>query len=267
MTDNEQLCRHFARMGARLKFETITSRWGQRRRTMALDIREDRHGEYFALHEDEKEQVGLQVLDVQPGQRHLLLMTRRPDRKEKFLCGHDERHWFVAAVPGRWVSNVKTAMDALKPALVRARESNLAVPNKLKNRRRNEAFIRQGEWFFVPALQIDIPETLVLSNEPIRRGRGKPHMVDQLARLNGDTVYVCPKFPNGLRFHEYRKVLEQNPKAHYWRWALMRRDAEVYARGRVRHADHKTIILNGWHRVQMNRETDAPAMRHVVFLD
>jgi len=37
----------------------------------------------------------------------------------KFLCGHDERHWFVAAVPGRGVSNVRTAMEALKPAAVR----------------------------------------------------------------------------------------------------------------------------------------------------
>jgi hypothetical protein len=31
--------------------------------------------------------------------RHLLLMARSWT-KDKFLCGHDERHWFVCAVPG-----------------------------------------------------------------------------------------------------------------------------------------------------------------------
>ena len=46
-----------------------------------------------------------------------------PDRKDKFLCGHDERHWFVAGVPERApVSNVVTAMEALKPDVVRAQE-------------------------------------------------------------------------------------------------------------------------------------------------
>ncbi|MFO0960881.1 MAG: hypothetical protein U0800_26160 [Isosphaeraceae bacterium] len=36
------------------------------------------------------------MLDVQPADRHLLLMFREGEQKSKFLCGHDER-WFVAA--------------------------------------------------------------------------------------------------------------------------------------------------------------------------
>ena len=41
--------------------------------------------------------------------------------KQKFLCGHDERHWFVAAVPedARGVTGVVAAKAALQPALVR----------------------------------------------------------------------------------------------------------------------------------------------------
>ena len=41
------------------------------------------------------------MLDTRPNLRHLLLMSRncRTGAKEKFLCGHDERHWFVAAIP------------------------------------------------------------------------------------------------------------------------------------------------------------------------
>jgi hypothetical protein len=47
----------------------------------------------------------------------------------------------------------------------------------------------------------------------------------------------------------------------------MRRNAGVYVRGHVRHADHATIELHGWHRVLMNTEREAKAMRNVAFLD
>ena len=47
----------------------------------------------------------------------------------------------------------------------------------------------------------------------------------------------------------------------------MRRNPGVYVRGRVRHADHATIILHDWHRVVMNTEGQSKAMRNVAFLD
>jgi hypothetical protein len=47
----------------------------------------------------------------------------------------------------------------------------------------------------------------------------------------------------------------------------MARNPDVYVRGRVRHADHRTIFLNGWHRVLMNTEFQAQALRNVAFLD
>ena len=61
--------------------------------------------------------------------------------------------------------------------------------------------------------------------------------------------------------------MKDRPKARHWNWRVMTRDANVYARGRVRHADHKTIVLHGWHQVVMNTESQAQAMRHVAFLD
>ena len=51
------------------------------------------------------------------------------------------------------------------------------------------------------------------------------------------------------------------------RYRMMTRDPELFARGTVRHPDHATITLHGWHRVVMNTENRASAMRHVVFLD
>ena len=47
----------------------------------------------------------------------------------------------------------------------------------------------------------------------------------------------------------------------------MRRNPKVYVRGRVRHPDHKTVMLDGWHEVLSNTENLSHAMRNVAFLD
>ena len=47
----------------------------------------------------------------------------------------------------------------------------------------------------------------------------------------------------------------------------MQRNPGVYVRGRIRHPDHATITLHGWHQVVMNTENESQAMRNVAFLD
>lgn len=211
--------------------------------------------------------VELEVPDVQARQRHLLLMVRTPGERQadRFLCGHDERSWFVAAVPGG--GTVRQAFEALKPPEVRAAQERVELKTGHRNRRHNEAFIRQGEWFFLPEPRMQVSDWLILRNEPLRRGAGKPHMAEQLFRTGGRTVYVCSRFPNGLTEAEHRRLLESNPGAAKFNWTVMRRDAGVYVRGRVRHSDHKTIVLGCWHRVLPNTETQTRAMANVAFLD
>jgi len=46
---------------------------------------------------------------------------------------------------------------------------------------------------------------------------------------------------------------------------MMKRDAAVYVRGEVRHPDHETITLNGWHRVLMNTENRSSVLRYLAF--
>src|SRR5438874_10650679 len=79
------------------------------------------------------------------------LLARVGGQKSKFLCGHGERHWFVAAVPesARGVSGVVEAMRALQPDGVRDAVAQTRPKDPL--RRKNAAYVRQGEWFFVPA--------------------------------------------------------------------------------------------------------------------
>jgi hypothetical protein len=260
--------RAFVKMGARVKFEGAKTRWMDGRRVrpdLALDVRNDDKGEYFLISRDREAVEELIVLDVQPRDRHLVLMSRERGEKHRFLLGHDERHWFVASIPEVTpVSRVRDAKLALKPAAVVASESR--VRSRERDRRRNAARIRQGEWFFVPATNVSMNPLLLLRNEPLVRSRGgKPHLCEQLYRFGGETVYVSPGAPNGLTDDEYRALSDGERSR--WSWRVMRRNPRVYVRGRVRHPDHATVVLDDWHEVFSNTEHLSHAMRNVVFLD
>lgn len=232
-TDTELIRRKFERIGARAK---------TREGWFRIDIKKDRKGDYFEIWVPRHPDVAIEPIDVRPNLRHLLLLVRRFGSKDKFLCGHDERHWFVAPANMTGVSNVVTALESLKPREVREAERRKALRTRDRLRRRNEAFIRQGEWFFVPVPKLHFSREWIERNAPLRRGSGsKPHMCEE----------VCRSFAS--------------PLASGWDWIFVRRTAaNIFARGRVWHPDHKTVFLEGWHQVFMNterRESD------VAFLD
>ena len=276
----KQIESKFTAMGARLKVREIPTRrvlvpvWARRNIAQpdyAVDIRRDERGEFFELRVPEtlRESLDVSVMQAEPKQRHLLLLVRKPGEKpqlDRFLCGHDEREWFVAAVPGG-ASSVRQAMDALQPKDVRDALARNQVSSRKRYARKNRAFRRQGEWFFVPEPSFVVDSKLVLRNEPLRRGGGKPHLVEHLYRTGGETVHVCSRHPNGVTPDEYRSILRSHPDAARWGWQVMRRNPGVYARGAVRHSDHETITLPFWHRVIMNTETQSRTMANVAFLD
>ena len=257
----------FNRIGARMKAaDGLVPR--RAASPVTLDVRSDRGGEFFEI--ARRPGAELDVLDVQPGDRHLLLLVRDGREKHKFLCGHDERHWFVAAVPesAGGVGSVTAAKEALKPTDVKRLQNRLGVKSKDRNRRKNAAFVRQGEWFFVPGAGLAVNELLVLRDEPLSRGAGsKPHRAEFCYRTGGEVVYVCRRHPQGVSPARYNTIVSRNPKALSWGWVTMRRNPAVYVKGRIRHADHKTVVLHDWHQVLMNTENQSRAMRHVAFLD
>ena len=229
MIDQDTLEAKFARIGARMKLTDGSDRRGVAAVPVALDVRSDRKGEFFEVIRRPDSEADVEVLDVQPGDRHLLLMVRERDGKSKYLCGHDERHWFVAAVPeAAPVGTVRQAKEALKPAEVQTVQARVGLRTEARNRRKNAAYRRQGEWFFVPAPGLKVDETLVLRDEPLRRGNGgKPHWVDFCYRTGGETVHVCRRYPNGLTGAQYSRLLEDQPEAKGWGWRTMSRNAEV----------------------------------------
>jgi hypothetical protein len=270
MFDRDNLEAKFARIGARLRVDDGS---GRRRQGLGgrvrLDVRGDEDGEYFEIAARPDSAAGVEVLDVRRDDRHLLLLVREGGEKAKFLCGHDERHWFVAAVPeAAPVGTVPAAKEALKPPEVRDAQDRLGLGATARGRRKNDAYRRQGEWFFVPAPRLGVNPALVLRDEPITRGNGsKPHRLEFCYRSGGEPVHVCNRHPAGLGGIAYRELLRAHPEARSWGWRIMVQNADVYARGRVRHADHRTITLHGWHRVLMNTEGQSRAMRNVAFLD
>jgi len=146
-----------------------------------------------------RELLDVSVMQSEPKQHHLLLVVRKFGEKpqlDRFLCGHDEREWFVAAVPGG-ASSVRQAMDSLQPKDVREALTHHHVAFRKRYARKNRAFRRQGEWFFVPEPSFVVDERFVLHNEPLRRGRGKPHMVEQLYRTGGENGSCVQPPPGG----------------------------------------------------------------------
>ncbi len=207
--------------------------------------------------------VEITVLQADVKNRHLLMMARDTERgvNQKFLCGLDERDWFVASVPSATIS-VEDAKQRLMPPEARQSQIGNRVKASQRHRRHNRGFIRQGEWFFIPAHTITIDAQRVLRNEPLSRG-GKPHWVEQLYRTGGESVQVHAQFaPEGITRAGFGKLSEKQRRTPGWQ--SMKRNPAVYARGKVRHPDHKTIRLHDWHLVRLNREQRP---RSLAFLD
>ena len=268
----------FERMGARARVERPRplrgTTWNRRKRNpywgdpFRIDILRDQHGEYFDVFSTDD--VTLDVREVVARDRHLLLTVHISRlghaSRSDYLCGHDERHWFVAAIPeDARVRTVQQAKDALKPQEVWDAMQEYGVPMEERDQRNTAAFIRQGEWFFIPCPDMDVHWDSVVFNEPIRRGAGKPHICEAMYRENGQVVFVSADYPNGLTRAEHSRLPVDERRRVKWEQRV--RNAEVYVRGRIRHHDHATIHLAFWHKVVMNTETRSRAMRNLAFLD
>src|SRR5262245_18043865 len=205
--DTNLLETKFSRIGARLKVAEPSARL-RTSGMISLDVRTDRKGEFFEIVRQPGAEVEIAVLDAQPADRHLLLLVRQGTDKSKFLCGHDERHWFVAGIPETApVGTVRQAKEALKPVDVQSAQARQGLKARARSRRKNAAYVRQGEWFFLPAADLAVDEQLVLRDEPLAWGNGgKPHWAEFCYRTGGEAVHVCSRYPNGVTVPQYQKI-------------------------------------------------------------
>jgi len=266
MLDFDDLTRAFERIGAACRIASA-KRWSIDVRSTRIPKRRGspRSIETFSLTIPPTAEV--RAVDVQPADRHLLLGVRLPNNlRTSYLAGHDERHWFAAAIPDRPAS-VSDAKRQLMPQVVLDAMTSERLRPDESSRRRTRAFLRHGEWFFVPMGESYAPQTPVRFDESISRARGSPHRVDELARVG--SVSMLEVIVDGVR----RIVPEESIRRlrhdaivrllRSWRVPLF-----VVVRGRVRHRDHATLDLGRrWHRVVMNREHESPGMSGLRFLD
>ena len=89
--DTNLLEKQFARMGARLKVSVREEIGWRPLNGFLVDIGRDGHGSFFDVTLGADTERELEVLDVKPHERHLLLLIREPDgrreAKHKYLCG------------------------------------------------------------------------------------------------------------------------------------------------------------------------------------
>ena len=212
----------FEAIGARAHVET-------RGNVFEIDVLQNGDREVYQLRYPRGDVITAEALDVKPKQRHLVLdvFGWRMPVSGRYLCGHDEFHWFVAQLPFEdATTTVRGAMEALKPAAVLREQRRKGVKHR-RHRRKTAAYVRQGEWFFLPKPKLRVDEQFVEHHGQLARQGGKPHHVEWLYRVPGG--------------------------------------GQVFARGAVSHPDHTTSVLEQWHVVLQNEEAKpAPEARPVT---
>jgi len=206
------IVRQFEAMGARARVTLAGLRF-------EIDIIADRHSDLFDLRIPLDGSVIVRVPDVEKRNRQLLLAAGSSTHnwQQKFLCGHDERDWFVAALPQKpETGSVREAFEALKPRGVLREQERKGIPRRQKQRRHTAAYLRQGEWFFVSRPNLVVVAANVRHNDVLVRDGGTPHVVEWLYRPSGRNA--------------------------------------LFARGLVLHPDHKDLRLELWHQVFRNME-------------
>lgn len=113
-------------------------------------------------------------------------------------------------------------MCALPRACTSVKEAHAALRPRMP---KNDKTIRQGEWFFVPATEWDKAQVE-------RALRGNHTVVRKSAAINHF-------IPRAGKPHVVDEIVPFGA---------------LYARGAVRHPDHKTIWLRDWHRIVKNLE-------------
>lgn len=265
--ERKSLQKSFEKMGARV---TIRKGTGVSAGAVRMNVATDSKGEHFTLTihpEIDESQINIQVLDYDADLRQMLLFVRTPRMQviwnrgrqnfkvvenetfdERLLVGRDEMHWFVAGVTR--AKTVREAFSNLRPQAVTVAMSRSGVKSKDWRKRKTKGFVRQGEWFFVPVHFQEDKDTIIHKNEPIRRSTGgKPHFVEEVVRFGGTIVWV--KGDLILNENQFKKL--DAAERTYYRQQVS--GARVLGRGKVKHPDHHTIVLNGWHEIHLSTES------------
>lgn len=252
--ERKNLQKTFEKIGARITIRrgsSISPIWSRSRSPVRLNVTTDRQGEHFTLTvspEINESEIVIQVLDYDSKLRQMLLFVKAPEMEgERLLVGRDEMHWFVAGIST--AKTIKEAFNSLRPEAVTVAMQKMGVKNKDWKKRKTKGFVRQGEWFFVPVNFQEDKTTIIHKNEPINRSGGKPHYVEEIVRFGGQVIYQ-----RGIDEIISRSAWEKLPQDKKIGFVQRVSGARVFGRGKVKHPDHHTINLVGWHEIHLSTE-------------
>lgn len=217
---------------------------GNKLSPFTLTVGKDAHGE-------------INVLNVNPDEKGILIQIKQDDTKASFLCGLDEMdHTFIARVANHGVTNVFSAKEALKPAAVREAERKAPKMGKKKNKhkRRNAARLRQGEWFFVPSPDFDPDNKYsIRKNAPLIRGSSRAHRAQFAVDVAGETRYFHRNDNRSISEKQFQRLVKGNPDERVM-WEVRSLSSFIFVKGKITAPDHKTLNLKVWHRAIPNEE-------------
>ena len=119
--------------------------------------------------------------------------------------------------------------------------------------------LRHGDWLFVPAPGLVVDSHRIRRHAAIHR---EAPVMEEFYRTGGEAVYFSASQRRVLTVPQYRKLLRQRPSAVKEDWRIRQREVANYGRGTVRHPEHRSITLPGWHRILMNTGSLAQSLRH-----
>ena len=111
-----------------------------------IDVQRSGDREVYQLTYPLSDSIQADVLDVRPRLRHLVLDVSgwRLPISGRYLCGHDEQHWFVASLPfGRRSTTVAAPWRRSKPEIVLREQQRKGVRHR-RNRRKTAAYVSPG---------------------------------------------------------------------------------------------------------------------------
>ena len=226
-------------------------------------------------------QSDVQIMDVKPDIHQAVLRVSEPERSfeirerkwnrerrkfdetvriqttpagtRRYLVGTDELHLFFAEL-------------RLPAHGVRAAHSTLK-PKDLRNADRSQ-YKRQGEWFLIPATDAEVSKLDghggISARERAAAGPSRP--ADGRGRPR---VSVAAGIPAFFRSTALTGMLPRGRGRPHVADEVARMDGKEFARGNVRHPDHRTKKLHTWHRVERNTEasTASVATQNATWVD
>ncbi len=189
--------------------------------------------EYFRMYKGAEDNL-IQVLDIDKNNRQVLFQVKELEREYQVYNQREDR--YISQKTPNDLRKYLAGMDESHLFISRL-PNNLGIINKVKDAHRilkpnninkkKSTSKRQGEWFFIPVTTEEDSliehSKILIRKKYILRSSGKPHIAE-----------------HGVKIKD-----------------------KIFVKGKIKHIDHKTLVLHNWYRVELNQEVRDSNRRYI----